>query len=237
MPIIACPECKGQLSDQAPACPHCGYVAKPPPATAKPSPILKLVSYFKPDVSRLWKDCKRSFGILGLVLLVTMVVGVIIGSILGRDSQREVFKFIQKSMGSREDVGFLDLFIHNLTVALMILGAGLWLRGLPGFIIGVNGFAAGFVVAVAAGASGVGVIATLLLLLPHGIFELPALVGSGGLALRVNSWKLLKPDEKVQPEDVRWIARCFGIIAILFVVAATIEAALIAGMSPKNPWR
>jgi len=33
MAIIACPECKGQLSDQAPACPHCGGKTIPETST------------------------------------------------------------------------------------------------------------------------------------------------------------------------------------------------------------
>lgn len=26
MTLMACPECQGQVSDRAPACPHCGYL-------------------------------------------------------------------------------------------------------------------------------------------------------------------------------------------------------------------
>jgi uncharacterized membrane protein SpoIIM required for sporulation len=239
MGIIACPECKGQLSDQAPGCPHCGYVAKPPPAPAKPSPILKLVGYFKSDVSRFWRECKLSLGTLARMMLVTMVVGVIIGIIIEESLRLEtlvkVLTFIKKEVSVQGKMVFFENFRHKLTIALMTLGAGLWLRHLPAFIIGVNVLVTGFIVGVAPGIVGVrGTIFAISILFPQGIFELPALIGSGVLALRVNGWKRIAPDEKVQAEDVRWIARCFGYIVILLVVAATIRAALIAGVSPPR---
>jgi hypothetical protein len=33
MALIACPECKREISDKAAACPHCGFDRKPKPAT------------------------------------------------------------------------------------------------------------------------------------------------------------------------------------------------------------
>lgn len=35
MALMTCPECKHSVSDQAPACPACGYPIKPPPARDK----------------------------------------------------------------------------------------------------------------------------------------------------------------------------------------------------------
>jgi stage II sporulation protein M len=129
---------------------------------------------------------------------------------------------------------FLQLLLHNLSVALMIVGAGLWLRGLPGIVIGVNGFVVGYVAAVVAALAGISIFAVVLKLIPHGIFELPALVGSGWLALRVNRWKRVGPEEKVQAEDVRWVARCIGWIVVLLVIAAAVEALRIGALSPPR---
>lgn len=249
MSLVACPECKGQLSEQALACPHCGCVARPIPAEVRPSllqkfvdrlkPLFrKFVDRLKPDLSRLWREHRRSFAILAVVLLATMILGVIVGASLGQRTQIKILQFFQKAMGGEDETGFLDLFTHNVSIALMILGSGLWLRGLPGFIVGLNGFVLGLVVA-AAGGSLLGTVVAFLLVLPHGVFELPALVGSGGLALLVNRWKRAAPEGKVHSEDVRWVARCFGLIVVLLVIAAAIEAVLIAAMSPSrggNPW-
>ncbi len=41
MALIKCPECGGQISDQAASCPHCGYVLKhdmPDPVSPTPEP-------------------------------------------------------------------------------------------------------------------------------------------------------------------------------------------------------
>lgn len=59
MALITCPECKHSVSDQAPACPACGYPIKPPPARDKKT--------------RLW----WGLGCLLAVPAVLMVVAVV----------------------------------------------------------------------------------------------------------------------------------------------------------------
>ncbi|WP_254508969.1 hypothetical protein [Anatilimnocola floriformis] len=45
MPLIACPECQRQVSDQAPACPQCGFpLAVRLPQTVVPPPVATRVS-------------------------------------------------------------------------------------------------------------------------------------------------------------------------------------------------
>ena len=63
MALNACPECANEVSDQAPACPHCGYTLQP---SADP-----LDGHGAP-LSRGWQEW----------LLVGSVVGIIIGSFL-----------------------------------------------------------------------------------------------------------------------------------------------------------
>ena len=36
MPLTHCPECQGEVSDQAATCPHCGYPLHPPAAASTP---------------------------------------------------------------------------------------------------------------------------------------------------------------------------------------------------------
>ncbi len=245
MALIACPECKGQVSDQAPACPHCGFVLKAAAPAATPSllhrPITlpwlsKVSARVKPDISRLWRESKRSLTLLAVVILVTLILGAITGASLDRSAQREVMQFLEKAMGADPNPTFFgqfsSLFIHNLTVALILLGAGLWLRALPGIIAAVNGFVVGLVLASVAGVERIPFVVTFIALVPHGVFEVPAVAASAGLSLRLNSWKRLTPDQKLQAEDVRWVARCFWLVAIFLVIAAAIEAALIAGFTP-----
>ncbi len=50
MALIACPECNKQVSDQAPACPHCGFPISRP--ASKPNGAVQLMNC--PDCNNGW---------------------------------------------------------------------------------------------------------------------------------------------------------------------------------------
>jgi len=52
MPLIACPECRREVSDAAPACPHCGN-PNPSGYAATPAVAVQDVRYFSPGVAFL----------------------------------------------------------------------------------------------------------------------------------------------------------------------------------------
>lgn len=75
----------------------------------------------------------------------------------------------------------LDLFLHNAQVAaLIVVGVVFVLPSIA--LVGYNAFLFGATLAEAI--ASLGPIATLSLLLPHGVFELPALWLAGAVALR-----------------------------------------------------
>lgn len=75
----------------------------------------------------------------------------------------------------------LDLFLHNVQVAaLVIVGAVFVLPSIA--LIGYNAFLIGATTAEAV--ASFGPVATASILLPHGVFELPALWLAGAVALR-----------------------------------------------------
>jgi hypothetical protein len=67
MALIACPDCAGQVSDQALACPHCGR-----PLRSMPAPPEKLRRE-----ARFLQSLTTGCGCL-LILFVLAVVGVIV---------------------------------------------------------------------------------------------------------------------------------------------------------------
>jgi hypothetical protein len=69
MALINCPECKQQISDTAPTCPHCGFVQK---ATPVESSGIRQQPVTIEKTSKTWK----------LVMIVAVLV-FLIGALLG----------------------------------------------------------------------------------------------------------------------------------------------------------
>jgi zinc-ribbon domain len=62
MALIQCPECKQEISDQAPACPHCGAPRRDSVASSTPAPVTA------PPARRSWGGL-----VVGALLLVIAV--------------------------------------------------------------------------------------------------------------------------------------------------------------------
>jgi stage II sporulation protein M len=114
---------------------------------------------------------------------------------------------------------------NNLRVALLIMGAGALVVFLPAplIMIGVNGYLLGAVATI----SGQGLDRVLLSIVPHGIFEVPALVIAGAWSLKMGlNWLL--PGAAGRRAEV-WRATVFEgvwivpLVTVLLVVAACVE--------------
>jgi len=121
---------------------------------------------------------------------------------------------------------------HNLlTGGLMGLLAPLTLGVVAGLITLINGFVVGYVGGVFAAFGHLGVFACGIL--PHGIFELPALVLAAAFALRVGA-------SMVRPSPDGWLRgmglaltdylRGMAVTVPLFTIAAVIEAYVTPGL-------
>ncbi|WP_436933923.1 stage II sporulation protein M [Halovenus marina] len=126
----------------------------------------------------------------------------------------------------------IDLFAHNGRIAVLLVGSAL-LFGLPAVVIQLfNGLLFGSIVAVGSANRGMG--ETLLLLLPHGIVELPAfwLAGAVGLRLTHSFWKVATGDRDRSPVPVV-VLQSLALSLVVFgllAVAALIEAHVTAGL-------
>lgn len=95
MPLIECPDCLNQISDAAPACPHCGhpFEALPGPPKARqlpqsappvvPQPLPQTV-YVKDTVMTRNRGCADLLLILVAIIAVLIVGGCTIGAIFSR---------------------------------------------------------------------------------------------------------------------------------------------------------
>ena len=185
---------------------------------------------FSADIRRLLGS-GRNFVLLFALLFAMVAIGAAAGFALDPDTRRTVVEEVEAAVPDNDSgyvSTFRDLFIHNFLIGLGILGAGLWLRYLPPSILAFNGLAIGLILCCYAEGSPAGTLMAFAMCMPHGVFELTSLVAVTCLALHVNSWKRSAPPAGLGPDDLRWVGRCVWYVAIFDLVAAAIEAGLIA---------
>jgi stage II sporulation protein M len=123
---------------------------------------------------------------------------------------------------------FFTILLHNVMASIFILISGVIVGIIPTFAIGANGFLLGVVYRQAAEVAGYWKAA--LNVLPHGVFELPALLiaASYGLWLGVTVVRKIRGKESTLRFNIEYaFRRYFAIVFPLLIVAAGIEAALI----------
>ena len=143
---------------------------------------------------------------------------------------QSIFKFIQELLEKTDRMSHFELikfiFFNNVQSGFfgLILGTGFGL--FPLFATITNGFLIGFVSSFAVSQGGFFV---LWRLLPHGIFELPAIFISFGLGLKLGSFILYK--EKMKTLKTFFISSLkvfFYFVIPLLIIAGIIEGTLIA---------
>jgi stage II sporulation protein M len=154
------------------------------------------------------------------------------GYYLGESISFDLFESIMEGFPDVADFDFLQILFtlvyHNVTASLLWMVLGV-LGGLPSLFFAVfNGFVAGYISYVAALSIGVGgVVATLL---PHGVFELPAVLlsSAAGLGLGYALINRLRGRGSLRAEFVKALRLFITKVFPLFVIAGTIESILIA---------
>jgi hypothetical protein len=79
MALIDCPECKKQISDQAPVCPHCGYAQKPITIekTSKSWKVVQLVAGFMFIVGLISLSDKSLKDFSWYMIIVGFILGTV----------------------------------------------------------------------------------------------------------------------------------------------------------------
>lgn len=124
------------------------------------------------------------------------------------------------------------IFWNNTRVYFLLLVGTLSLGLLTVFLLGFNGVVIGWVVGLVAGEVGVGRV--LVLLVPHGIFELPAFWLAGGIALRLvhlaaNRVRGARDQLLTRPEAARVVALVvlgWALVGIAAVVEVYVTPAI-----------
>jgi stage II sporulation protein M len=149
---------------------------------------------------------------------------------VGRKMAAETFQtFIDTFRDLPGGALFYQILMNNLIAGLLMLLLGLIVGILPVFAVGFNGFLLGALYRYTAGIAGYW--NATWTVLPHGIFEFPALLiaASYGLWLGMSVLRRLRGKESlpIRGQMKHALRRYFAVVFPLLVVAAAIETALI----------
>lgn len=145
---------------------------------------------------------------------------------ISKTIMEQLKEIVEKTQGMNVFELILFIFFNNIQTSFSGMIFGFLLGIVPIIVTLVNGYLLGFVSAMSVDLEGV---SSLLSLLPHGIFELPAVFISLGLGLKFGSF-IFQKDILKSFKDFFWNSiRVFILIVIpLLIIAAVIEGSLIA---------
>lgn len=132
-------------------------------------------------------EMKKYYVITTAVFFASIAAGYVF-ALLDIDGARSVFMELASILSVAKDFGpletFLFIFLNNSSKALAIILLGFFFGIIPLLSLGANGLILGVVLAVIqVDRSGKAVLGAILSLLPHGIFEMPAIIICSGLGL------------------------------------------------------
>jgi len=186
---------------------------------------------FKQEYKESWGYLKKSQNFIYIIIAIFLLFALLGFFIpIPESLSNQIFEFIRelleqtKNMGQGELTSFI--FFNNFKASFMgmIFGA---LFGVFSIILAlVNGYLIGFVALIAIQEAGFSV---LWKLIPHGIFELPAVFISLGLGLKLGMFVFEKEKFSAFKDFLLNSLRVFLLIVVpLLIIAAIIEGALIA---------
>jgi stage II sporulation protein M len=189
----------------------------------------KKENFFLDNYKKSWryiKESKKFIWAITILFFVSAFIGLVYQP---PEIINYILKYIQEiltkteSMSSFEMISFI--FFNNIKIGFMGLIYGFILGIFPVLSIFANGYVVGYVSSAAISSSGV---LSLLNLLPHGIFELPAIFISFGMGLKFGTFLFYKEKMKKFAEFFSNSLRVFVFVILpLLVIAAIIEGSLI----------
>ena len=198
--------------------------------TAKKRRKQKQESFFGEGVASGWsyiKESKNFVYIISAIFLLFILIGYFIPA--PEFIERAILEFIDELLSRTENLSWAGLvgfiFFNNLQSSFFGMIFGLAFGIFSVITVVVNGYLLGFVSVRMVETQG---FAVLWRLLPHGIFELPAVLVSMGLGLKMGTFIFRKNKIKSLKEFfLKSLKAFFFVIIPLLVVAALIESTLI----------
>ncbi len=165
-------------------------------------------------------------------LAVFLVFGLI-GFLFPVFFEEQILNLIKELIEKTEGLGLIGLirfiFLNNLKSSFFAMGLGIFFGVLPLLILIVNGYVLGFVASKTVAIEGISI---LWRLLPHGIFEIPAIMISAGLGLKLGTFLFVKHKKGDFKQWLLNSLRVFLFIVVpLLIVAGIIEGLLIIALN------
>lgn len=173
--------------------------------------------------SALYKRNKK----LLIVSTAIFVISIFIGYIFSGSIDPFVTKAMSTLKGkfSKQGISTVSIFLNNIYSASVIYIGGLFLGIITFISLFSNGLILGYL------ANKIPPVAFIILIAPHGIFEIPALILAGAAGFRLTSMviNIIKSLLNKKPvSENYWEFKdslaLFAIAAVLFFIAAIIEA-------------
>ena len=160
-----------------------------------------------------------ALGIFGLTFLVGFAYPIFF--------REEIFKFLANMIGALDGKNVFELivyiFLNNLKASFVAIVSGVVVGVLPFGIVVVNGYLVGFVAKEAVIQEGIFV---LWQLAPHGIFELPAIIFSIGIGMKIGV-SVLRYRKRLEYNFVEGLRFFVFVVLPLLLIAGIIEGILI----------
>jgi stage II sporulation protein M len=184
----------------------------------------------KQEYKKSWEYLRKSKNYLWAIVIIFLTMAII-GFLVPAPEfiSEKIMQLIEEIINKTQGMNSLELiaFIIGNNVQTSFIGMIL------GFIFGIfpiittviNGYLLGFVGFISVNSNGW---VSLLKLLPHGIFELPAVIIALGLGLKLGTFPFKKNPRKSLREFLENSTRVFLLIVLpLLLIAGIIEGALI----------
>jgi len=184
----------------------------------------------KNEYKKSWNYIKESRNFIYIIIAIFLFF-VLIGFFipapesLAEQILRFIEELLEKTSGMSQGELIRFIFLNNIQSSFFGMIFGVILGIFPVITMIANGYLLGFVASLSVKSGGVLV---LLRLLPHGIFELPAIFISLGIGLRLGTFIFQKKIVKSFRDYLLNSLRVFLFIVIpLLIIAALIEGSLI----------
>lgn len=190
----------------------------------------KKENFFKSGVRNSWKYIKESRNFIYAAFAI-FVFFILVGYFIPAPAfiEQAIREFIASLLVKTQNMSWIELFgfifFNNTQSSFFGMIFGFIFGILPLLTIIVNGYLLGFVSAKIVETEGIMI---LWRLLPHGVFELPAVLISMGLGLKIGTFIFKKKKiESLKEFSLKSLKAFLFIIIPLLIIAALIETTLI----------